>query len=533
MRTDNDEPNRTKIPFTSREVKHQCVANLIHWMLSTNFLSFFIFSCIVFITSTFVFALIIMAITFVEPKCVTSNIFESSSEFPAGFNDAFSLSWTTFSTVGYGVISPSTSTKFQDQMDRFDDSGGCAFMSIILSFEALVGILFVSYAGAIMYVKLIQFQSNAQVAFSNVILVKYGKGVEAADVDDDSSVDSEDEAKQMMNKIPFPVLIFRLVNLLNSTKNGEIVEAHVNTVATVNLKNAVMSHITRGNTVFKDALSSEMTNKVQGKRAYSYIDKPKRPVGAGTLSDRSIGHFMSNRRFGRSNNSIQPPKSFGYEYKKGSSSIRSIPEDSIHVDLSLRKSLKVKNAMFHYGMSHEQVNLTKKDVIARAASELTVPDNESEEYGIGLLPPGLGMCVMHKESQVEMPNMVFAKVEMDPVSHPYFRTSWRIAHTLNEESPLLKKEVRKKIIANGGTWPAELNNCDAIEDSIDFDQFLVSFKGISKSTGTDVYSHHVYTKEDLRIGYQFKSILVSNANGSLGIVPEDIDEIKAQYGGII
>lgn len=555
MRNDNDEDKSSKVPFSSREVSYQCIADFIHWMLSSRFSSFALFSSFVFVSLTYLFALVIMALAAAEPKCVTSTVYETNSGFQAGFNDALSLSWTTFSTVGYGVISPSTSARFEeDEIDRFDRSGGCVLMSVALSFESLIGILFVSSAGALMYVKLIQFQSNAQVAFSNVLLVRYGKGVEAGDVNDDISVDSEQEEKDLQavqKKSPFPILVFRMVNLLNSTKNGEIVDAHVNTMATVNLQNAVMCHITRGNTVFKNALNVDIKKKILGKRVYSYRVKKERP----NSSERSISSFISkasSRRMRLGNNSnrsvsshstdYQPNKDFyglGKSPSTSNRTIASISEDSsteneIEVTESMRNSLKVKNVMFQFGMTQEQIDMTEKDVLDNV-SEVDMSDDYGDfvDQTVGPYPPGLGKCVIHKEAQVEMPNMVFAKVAMDPVHHPYFRTSWRVLHTLDMNSPLLTKNVRNKIRDAGGSWPAALNTKEEIEKCIDFDQLLVSFRGLSKSTGTEVYSHHVYTKDDMKIGYQFRSILVSNANGSLGIVPEDVDEIDPQYGGIL
>ncbi len=546
MRSDNDELNETKIPFTSREVRYQFIADLIHWMLSSKFSSFTVFISIVFILLTFIFALIIMAIAQAEPKCVTSTVFYTNNGFEAGFNDALSLSWTTFTTVGYGVISPSTSASFQNDMDRFDKSGGCVMMSVLLSFESLVGILFVSYAGAIMYVKLIQFQSNAQVAFSSVLLVKYGRGVDAEDVDDDMSVSTENgetELQMAQKMVPFPVLVFRMVNLLNSTKNGEIVDAQVNTVATVNLKNAVMRHITRGNTVYKNALNTEITQKVSGKRVYSYIFKPERSISA----ERTLSSFINNVSTRRRNKSNQSNRTTSTRSSSNNSekSEMSYSSNAKDISSSRRASIRVKNTLFQIGMTQEQIDLTEDDLLENVKSEGHhdfLNDDHSNDFvsptvrplqSINLYPAVLENCTIHKETQVEMPNMVFTKVAMDPVHHPYFRSSWRVLHTLNQESPLLTKEVRKKITDNGGSWPAELNKEEAIRDSIDFDQFLVSFKGLSKSTGTKVYSHQVYTKEAIRVGYQFKSILVSNPDGSLGIVPEDIDQIEPQHGGIL
>ncbi len=512
-------------------------------------------------------------------------------------NDAINLSWTTFSTVGYGAISPSTSAYFEGleggdidgdgEVDGegsghkyFTNTGSCAIMGILLSFESLVGILFVSFAGALLFVKLIQFQSNAQVKFSTVMIVKYGDGVEAQDIDDINHDDEEDEdeddseehhptssrtKKQKEVTTPCPILIFRIVNLLNSSKNGEIVNAHVNTVATVDLKNAVMSHITRTNAVFRNALSGrddeKRMNKYRSTRAFNSTrnnrDKDRlaqslRPAPSGptlmTLKEaescrafNSEGHIRSNRFWG-----IARPNS--------TDTVRT--NQTMHSDVSnhTKKTQQLRSSMMHLGISTKDIGLEDEDVLSTIKSTTGTDcsddeggdENDDGEHYVSKevkkeevtqaaaahLSAVLGRDIaIHKEAQVEMPNLVFAKVIMTPSHHPYFRTSWRVVHTLNEESPLLSKTMRKQIKENNGFWPRHLYTPDIIRENIDFDQFLVSFRGLSKSSGSDVYAHQVYTKENLRVGYQFSSILVQNPNGTIGVEADYIDDIKEQEGG--
>jgi hypothetical protein len=482
-----------------------------------------------------------MAVARIEPRCVTSTIFQTQNSFAAKLNDALNLSWTTFSTVGYGGISPATSAMFVEDMEHFRKSGSCAIMSFLLSFESLVGILFVTFAGAIMYVKLIQFQSNAQVKFSSVMVVKYGSGVEWQDIDlDDISTESESEDEddpKAPKNIPCPVLIFRMANLLHSTINGEIVNAHVNTVATVDLKNAVMSNITRSNTVFKNALSIDVTKKISGGRVF-YKKKRSKPknlsswtVSTYTDSTRSIRSGHSSGSDSTSTSTKNFSNRFGKFFNKNPS-VRSSPqsrERTVISDISYRtkKSQRLKSSLMHFGVTQSEMGLTDDDVLVRGKSNDEGDNPDAMNQDVSIKPH----CVIHQEAQVEMPNLVFAKIKMDPVRHPYFRTSWRVAHTLNQDSPLLSKALRKKIKDGGGYWPVEMNNHYDIRDHIDFDQFLVSFRGLSKATGNEVYAHQVYKKDDIKVGFQFKSILVQNPNGSIGVQPDDIDELKIQDGG--
>jgi len=624
-----------KVPFASTVVSNKFTANLIHWMLKTSFANYFLFCISGFFVLTFIFALIIMGLAALNPKCVTSNVFEYVGEgrFSAGMNDAWQLSWTTFSTVGYGMISPSTSAVFlsyNDTSKAFRDVH-CIGMNILLSFESLFGILFVSFTGAIVYGKLTQFQSNAQVRFSDVMVVKFGTGVmEEKDDEDDDFEESKIELDNTQDGLPCPVLVFRMANLLHSTSNGEVIDAHVNTVATVDVKNALMSHFTKANTVFRNALATSNKIKAGGNHVYetkAQTSKRMRLLGNKTSkhSERSMNTKVSSKSSERSMNSTGskfgkiihsignhssrqkgghgqtqeadstlsgrtlasvPETGHSFDSARSDQTLESVPEtgeDLSHSirsdqtfnsvpetevvtdsqlaidrntrDRNTRKSVKLMSLFNSYGISPAQVEESTDAIEDSILGPLIDGNDDDDEDGgdgdgderdfvsSAVVRDAMGSptstaadfaqnCVVHKESQLELPNYVFSKVEMDPVDHPYFRTSWRVVHTLNAESPLLTKAARMKVEKAGGYWPSEMNNVKSVSDSIDFDQFLVTFTGLSKVTGGDVYAQRVYTKENLRIGMQFQSILVQNRNGTIGVRPDDIDELKCQNGGI-
>ena len=76
-----------------------------------------------------------------------------------------------------------------------------------------------------------------------------------------------------------------------------------------------------------------------------------------------------------------------------------------------------------------------------------------------------------------------------------------------------------------------MNNVVDVRGSIDFDEILISFNGLSQSTGCDVYGHKKYVKEDLQVGYEFKSILMGNPSGTCICVEiDDIDKVQVQEG---
>lgn len=56
------------------------------------------------------------------------------------------------------------------------------------------------------------------------------------------------------------------------------------------------------------------------------------------------------------------------------------------------------------------------------------------------------------ESTLDLEKKVYYPISLSPDSHPHFQRIWYARHTLNAESPLLKREIRDDIVANGGKW---------------------------------------------------------------------------------
>ena len=87
---------------------------------------------------------------------------------------------------------------------------------------------------------------------------------------------------------------------------------------------------------------------------------------------------------------------------------------------------------------------------------------------------------------------VFKRLVLRPSQHPFFDTVWRLQHSLNEHSPLLRDEVREKIRENYGCWPAEIKSYEAIRKSLYFERILVNFSGNSTITAGSVNIQQVY-----------------------------------------
>lgn len=117
-----------------------------------------------------------------------------------------------------------------------------------------MGVLYSGLCGAVLFGKVLRIQSHAQVIFSDAIVIRYGSGIQEH-CDDDSEYYIPND-----NKIPCPVLEFRIVNRLFDEPGGEIMDASLNVVANVNARDA--------DPVLVDALTKSRRSKLL--RRYSY-----------------------------------------------------------------------------------------------------------------------------------------------------------------------------------------------------------------------------------------------------------------------
>lgn len=153
---------------------------------------------------------------------------------------AFELSWTTFTTVGYGTIAPP------------GDDVDCYNVRAVCSIEAILGMAFVSMCSGLFYAKLTRLLGVAPVTFSSTLCIQYGKGlIDAGNrykpLTDESyknyvkqnsepSINGEDDEEVY---VPFPVLEFRVVNNRANITHGqnEIFDAECTAMVQISLGN--------------------------------------------------------------------------------------------------------------------------------------------------------------------------------------------------------------------------------------------------------------------------------------------------------
>eukprot|EP00977_Amphora_coffeiformis_P024673 scaffold16630_cov177-Amphora_coffeaeformis.AAC.6 len=192
---------------------NQRLAMYLHWMFRVNFGFLFAIMCAMFFALVIGFAGFITLAGQLDHECVRigGQVFDAEG---AAFADAFALSWTTFSTVGYGSTYPALG--YQNESPT-----NCFFINFICSLESLIGVLYSGFCGGrslnvwtlFVIVTVLRIQSHAQVIFSDPIVIRYGPGVKSPDGEE------SDE-----DKSPCPVLEFRLVNRLFNEVGGEIMD---------------------------------------------------------------------------------------------------------------------------------------------------------------------------------------------------------------------------------------------------------------------------------------------------------------------
>jgi hypothetical protein len=359
------------------------------------------------------------------------------------------------------------------------------------------------FCSAILFGKITSFQSNARVAFSDVMVISFGK---KELIEDDESVDGsvgEDEyqvpqAQAQMEKIMCPTIRFRIVNLLHSNRSGQIIDASINTVATVDAKNSILGG--RSQKEFHNAMQKTVTSENESIRQTmkSVVNVVKKGVDAST-------NVMKK----------------GADATTQSVMIASHGVKNVVQKSATKTKKQATKVMKTLGLKAPR---TVQSARSSDSFEFSSPSDGEMEMLSGMDAD----IVFQEETNVDQPNLVFSKVNVDPDSHPFFKSTWLVTHKLDASSPFLTRSARRKVCANGGYWPEELNNSEGIEKSIDFDQFLVSFVGTSKISGSSVYAQMIYTKDCVKYGYEFKSILMQNPDNSILVRDSDINFVQKQ-----
>ena len=393
-----------------------------------------------------------------DGKCL--DIDETLWTLRENYELAFELSWTTFTTVGYGQVSPS------------GYEYGCYSTRVLCASFAFMGLLFNSLSAAVFFSKLESFLTKSSVIFSSSACIQhrnlssarrasnYGQFMRRTDsltdmgmgssgnikssqknsslftrsstrlsddVQDDKS-ESENQnlvlrAARLSRRLPYPFLEFRIVNGHANYKKREIRNAHV----------SAMVQLT--------------------------------PADAESITDRNLTVTQLHREY------VTPAPS--------------------HHSSQQSDDMNSKNT------SATETADTAMDTKTNREAALTRTNSSFMHLPVAREDSGTGQ-------QIGPEGRVYLPLKLEPSSHPYFKRVYYVHHVLDDKSPLLKPSVRLKI-KNG--WDPSLSTYQDIRESlVDCRKIRIIFKGNSAVNNSMVFAEKVYTLEDIFVGWQFGNI---------------------------
>jgi len=404
---------------------NQALAYYLHWMFRVNFLFLFVVMCVAFFALVILFSGFITLAGNMDEDCVRIGG-EPFGSAGAKFADAFSLSWTTFSTVGYG--STYSALGYENNSPT-----NCFFINFICSLEALLGVLYSGFCGAILFGKVLRIQSHAQVIFSDPIVIRYGKGV-VMPGSEEQIPGNESSDEESPGKLPCPVLEFRIVNRLYSEPGGEIMDASLNVVANIDADDAALGFPGAPQTGATNSESVSMDDEASSTTSYE-----------GGSSVRSMSQLLGP---------------LGAVLRRDNQ--QALDEDPSHRLVNKMIFSKVSLVL----VSRDQYRRYKYQSIA-------VEKNFSQPHSF---------CVLMS---------LFPQMMIEAADHPFFKRVWLARHVLDEYSPILKPKVRRMIKRNGGHWPEKLNSYIGVRESLQFNQILVSLNGVSNISASDAYAQKI------------------------------------------
>mmetsp|Transcript_16060 Transcript_16060/g.32083 ORF Transcript_16060/g.32083 Transcript_16060/m.32083 type:complete len:729 (+) Transcript_16060:122-2308(+) len=496
-----DSSSEQNLSFMGLPNPNRWLIDFFYWLFRSGWTTVMTISLLMFYGLVLFFTLLIFWAARIDSDCVRVGGLEFGAlPTRSRFYDSFALSWHTFSTVGYGSAYPALSTEHDHMEDK-----RCTFIAFITSVEALVGVIFAGFVGAIIFAKVTRITQRARVKFSDPLLVKYGEGVESYSGLDSDESPAEDDMKEIADQASsgpddrshhvkakfqklarkaarsnaFPVLEFRIANELNETVGGEIIDANVNAVVILESNES------------NDEVSNDLARQIE-------LNRKKRAA-------KEAGAKMRKSAAMKTVNTV--PQATRSDSTR---SVESVDSTSTSDETASMRSTKNKNTL-------------SASTILQGLNPLV----SSVQNTLGLQK----MKIDEETSSSIVPRMVFSKLELDNSEHPFFKRCWTFRHTIDQNSPLLSNAARDTIMENGNKWPLEWNNPESIRKAIHFNQIVVSFTGVSNISAASVYRQKVYDYVDYVIGYQFVNPLFRGRHGKLKVDLNIINDVIEQNGG--
>ena len=200
--------------FSINEKINDEIISSLDWCFRSSFAKLIGVFILVFFGFAVFFALLIWIASDSYPECLSTKKDESY------WQDSFALSWTTFSTVGYGHIYPALA-------EGNEQSTTCGWIYSICAIEAFVGVLYAGICAAILFSKIYRIQAYATVDFSKAITIRYG-GIHQAVEDEKNLLKIEESLSERIGTyteksisiseqtLACPVMSIMMVNTLGT-----------------------------------------------------------------------------------------------------------------------------------------------------------------------------------------------------------------------------------------------------------------------------------------------------------------------------
>lgn len=140
----------------------------IDWTFTASFTAVFMTFVVSYFSFCLAFGGLLMVAGMAEPNCIVTSGAPFGLIHSTKFSDAFALSWTTFTTVGYGNTYTSTASDLGET-----DPDQCTWVVFLCTLEAFTGLLFAGMCAAILFGKVNRVQSHANMMFCNAVCLQY------------------------------------------------------------------------------------------------------------------------------------------------------------------------------------------------------------------------------------------------------------------------------------------------------------------------------------------------------------------------
>lgn len=137
--------------------------DFVVWIYQATFFTVLLLFFLAYYALVFSFAGILVAMESRTGGRCGLNVYNMWATTDNYFELAFELSWSTFTTVGYGTVAPT------------GEDSECYALRMSCSLFAFLGLLFNSLSAAIFFSKLERVFTSASVTFSSSVCVQFGK----------------------------------------------------------------------------------------------------------------------------------------------------------------------------------------------------------------------------------------------------------------------------------------------------------------------------------------------------------------------